>query len=488
MLGVVSSHAQSKYDAIRYALNNTNGTARFTAMSGAFGAVGGDLSAININPAGSAIFANNLAGGTLSGLNVANSSNYFGTTNKTNRTSVDLNQIGAVFVFESEFKYYDWKKFALAINYENTSDFDNKFFTSGVNPTRSIVDYFSSYANGIQKSVLDNIAFSDLFYGEQQAYFGYNAYLFDPVTNTPGNTAYIANLSAGSFAQTNSAAIKGNTGKVAFNFSTQFQDEWFFGLNLNSNFSNYRRVSKFTEENNNNTSTTSNLVKKITFNDEIFTSGSGFSLQLGAIYKPSKLVRLGLSYESPTWYRFTDEVTQSISATSGTVSTNLNPDNVDPNRTIVFEPYSLSTPGKVTGSLALIFGKQGLLSLDAGIKDYKGSSFGPSSDYKNTNKNIDDTFKSAVDVKIGGEVRIKNLSLRGGYRFEQTPFIDKTKMGNLNGFSAGFGYNFGDTKLDFSYSNSRRSYEQPFFSQGFVDGGKINGVNNNFSISLMFEL
>ena len=33
-------------DALRYALNNLTGTARFRGMSGAFGAVGGDANAI----------------------------------------------------------------------------------------------------------------------------------------------------------------------------------------------------------------------------------------------------------------------------------------------------------------------------------------------------------------------------------------------------------------------------------------------------------
>ena len=37
----------------------TVGSARFQSMGGAFGALGGDLSAININPAGSAVFIDN---------------------------------------------------------------------------------------------------------------------------------------------------------------------------------------------------------------------------------------------------------------------------------------------------------------------------------------------------------------------------------------------------------------------------------------------
>ena len=49
-------YAQDMFDALRYGQENLTGTARFRAMGGAFGAVGGDLSAINSNPAGSSIF------------------------------------------------------------------------------------------------------------------------------------------------------------------------------------------------------------------------------------------------------------------------------------------------------------------------------------------------------------------------------------------------------------------------------------------------
>ena len=41
----VSVNAQSLKDVIRYSTPNLTGTARFTAMGGAFGALGGDLSA-----------------------------------------------------------------------------------------------------------------------------------------------------------------------------------------------------------------------------------------------------------------------------------------------------------------------------------------------------------------------------------------------------------------------------------------------------------
>ena len=50
--------SQNISDGLNYSSNSLDGTARFNSMSGAFGALGGDLSAIAINPAGSAVFNN----------------------------------------------------------------------------------------------------------------------------------------------------------------------------------------------------------------------------------------------------------------------------------------------------------------------------------------------------------------------------------------------------------------------------------------------
>lgn len=70
LLCSVFSFGQNINDAIRYSQTDLSGTSRFTAMSGAFGALGGDLSAVNLNPAGSTYFNNNQAGFTLRNYNV----------------------------------------------------------------------------------------------------------------------------------------------------------------------------------------------------------------------------------------------------------------------------------------------------------------------------------------------------------------------------------------------------------------------------------
>ena len=118
-----TSGAQEITDALRYAQDNLTGTARFRAMGGAFGALGGDFSALNVNPAGSAIFTNNQVGLTMSFTDTRNRSDYFGTRTSESNFSFDINQAGGVFIYDNEDPDSEWKKVALALNYENANNF-----------------------------------------------------------------------------------------------------------------------------------------------------------------------------------------------------------------------------------------------------------------------------------------------------------------------------------------------------------------------------
>ena len=61
-----TAFAQSEMDAFRYAQTELNGTARHMAMGGAFGALGGDISVMNANPAGLAVYRSSEVVTTLS--------------------------------------------------------------------------------------------------------------------------------------------------------------------------------------------------------------------------------------------------------------------------------------------------------------------------------------------------------------------------------------------------------------------------------------
>mgnify|MGYP001253267024 CR=1 FL=1 len=45
-------NAQNEVDALRYSTQDLSGTARYSAMGGAFGSLGGEFSALSSNPAG----------------------------------------------------------------------------------------------------------------------------------------------------------------------------------------------------------------------------------------------------------------------------------------------------------------------------------------------------------------------------------------------------------------------------------------------------
>lgn len=491
-----SVYGQDIYDAMRFAQTDLNGTARFKAMGGAFGAVGGDFSSLNVNPAGSLIFANNQVGVTLSNFNTCNESNYFGKTTSNNKNSLDINQAGAVFTFINQDRKSDWRKFAFSINYENAKNLDNNIFSAGTNPNNSVDKYFLSYANGVQLGNINDsyYYFDELYFNEQQAYLGYNSYIIDPTLNTGNNTTYYTNVATGgNYYQENRIQTTGYNGKATFNFAGQYTDKWLFGLNLNSHFLDYRQSSSFFESNNNPKYPTGSTVDAVRFNNDLYTYGSGFSFQIGTIFKPMKEIRVGISYESPTWYRLTDELNQRISTSGYGLSATPNVNQystvvTDPNTTMVFVPYNLQTPSKLTSSFAYIFGKRGLISFDVATKNYTNITYRPKQDFSATNAIISNELATSSEVRIGGEYKIKKVSLRGGYRWEQSPFKNKTTIGDLTGYSAGFGYNFGYTKLDVAYAYAKRDYNQQFFSQGLTDAARINAVNNNISVTLLFEL
>jgi hypothetical protein len=490
--GITFSTMQSQeiLDAVRYSQENLTGTARFRAMGGAFGALGGDLSSINVNPAGSAIFTNNQIATTLSNNNTSNNSNYYGTSILSIDNAFDMNQAGGVFVFKEQNPTNNWRKISVAINYENANSFSNSLISSGINPNKSIADYFLSYADGVPLSVLDNYTFSELNYGEQQAYLGYNGYVINPVDNNSDNTLYTSNvLKGGKYKQENSSFTTGFNGKLSFNAATSYKDKLYFGLNLNSHFIDFRQSSSFYEVNN-NTPESIDRVTRLKFDNDLYTNGTGFSFQLGAIAKVTNEIRLGLAYASPTWYNLSDELTQKLVAVSSDLNGELESDVVDPQITNYFSPYKLQTPSKITGSFAYVFGKSGLISLDYAIKDYGTSRFKPENDsyYSGLNNTMSTILNSSGELRIGGEYKINEWSLRGGYRFEQSPYKNKSIMGDLTGYSGGFGYNFGSTKLDLAYSTSNRITQQGFFNQGFTDGANINSKNNVITVTLLFEL
>ena len=63
--GMMTVSAQSAIDAYSLSQGDLRGTARFMSMAGAFGALGGDLSTLNQNPAGIGVYRSSEIGVTV---------------------------------------------------------------------------------------------------------------------------------------------------------------------------------------------------------------------------------------------------------------------------------------------------------------------------------------------------------------------------------------------------------------------------------------
>jgi hypothetical protein len=489
----ITGNAQSQNitDAYRYSAEELNGTARFRALSGAFGALGGDLSAITVNPASSAVFLNSFGTITLDHTASNRKVNYFGTSTSNESSDINFNQAGGVLVFDTR-SDSPWKKFSLGLNYGETSNFDDAFVARGISQT-SIDSYFLNYANGVPLDLLqtrEGESISDLYsylgenegFGVQQAFLGYQGYIIDQAVDSPENTSYNSFIGPGDFNQEYRSVSTGLNGKFSFNFGTQYKDFLYLGANLNTHFLNYERSTRFRETNDNPSSATNTVI----FNNNLSTVGDGFSFQLGAIAKVSDRLRVGAAYQSPTWFNIIEESTQYLE-TNNTANERVV---INPNVLNVYPDYTLKTPGKLTGSLAVLFGSKGLISFDYSYKDYSTTEFKPLDDpeFEFQNELISNELQAVSTFRLGGEYRISNWSLRGGYRYEQSPYADESTVGDLNGYSAGLGYNFGSMKLDLAYTNASYQENQRLYQTGLTNAAKIDRELSNVILSISFGL
>lgn len=490
----IGTNAQTINDVLSTGTENLQGTARYQAMSGAFGALGGDLSALNNNPASSAVFLNSYI--TVSGNNqyISNDTRYGGGPNfNENSSDLNINQIGAVLVLTNSNDSSDWKKLSFAFNYDITNNFDNTFFASG-NSSTSIDQYFLNFAQGqalgpiliqpgefIEEAYL-NIG-SDLGYGPQQAFLGYFGGVIDPVDDTDdNNTQYISNADFSSINQDYFVSTTGLNSKFTANMATQYGDNLYLGASLNFNVIDKETLTQFDEDG----YTAGSPLEFVQFDNYLRTYGNGFSFSLGGIAKVNELLRLGASYQSPTWYRLTDEFSQRINSNLADSEIGF----IDFSLVNVYPDYKIQIPAKLTASAALVFEQYGLLSFDYGYQDMSNAVLKPKTDpdFAAENEYIENNLKAVSTFKIGGEYRIKQLSLRGGYRFEESPYQNGDMIGDLNGFSLGAGYSFGATKIDLGYSQSQRDINHQLFETGLTNTAAIDSKNTNVTLSVSFNL
>lgn len=432
---------------ILFSQNDNNGSARFTAMSGAFGALGGDISSININPAGLSVFNNSMFTGTLNSRNSDITSNYYGNSLTTQNQFINLSQAGAVLVFDSAYSS-DWTKFAIGFNYRITKDFNDNFIAEGNSGVATFTEF--PLDSNDPKLVYDD--------AQEQRF-----------NNTYG----------------------GELSELNIGFSSVHQNKLHIGLGLNFYDLNFSQRSNLSEFNND---ANGNELDAFLY-QENSTTGTGFSANAGFIYKAHQSFRFGIAYQTPTWFSEIIEESNIVDNEGffGDTEIEVSNDNtLYDNTSGGFFPsqqllYRLKTPSKLTASAALIFGKNGLLSFDYTNKNFKRIKLS-GTDFSTENQAFQDDFKNTHNFNVGSEWRFDKFSLRGGYKFEQSPDISAIDSDNLEGYSIGGGYNFGNFKLDFSYSDSNKTAAYNFYSGFNVNAANLTLDNRVFTATVSISL
>ena len=454
--------------------SSLNGSARYKSMAGAFGALGGDLSSITNNPAGSSVFLYNEIGASIN----YNSKNVKGIYSGQPRTIKDedfyFDQFGAAFVFNNTKEKSSWKRITASISVNRITSFDQRSSINGAGKN-SISDYFLYYADGVALEdiqIYDDETISDIYgylgeeigFDAQQAFLGYQSYIIDPTTNNLSERSYVSNINSDRFNHILNQFNEGYHRKTSFNFSGLYKDFLHLGFNINQHRIEFSNLQDFYEKDHNSNS----LVSNVNFENSLLSLGQGFSLQFGGILKFDNS-RLSFSYDSPQWINIADETQQKISSFRSESGIRVE-EILEPNVRHSFSPYELRIPAKSSVSFAYIFDRKGLLSIEYNYQNLSNitlNSESISSYLDGLTSSFQQAFTSVNTIKFGGEYRIEDLSLRAGYYQRSNSKRDIFK--NDNSLTFGIGFDFGSSNFSMSFVQSTQNQNLQLFSAGLTD-------------------
>lgn len=492
ILGIISllavpslAFSQSVTGANTISQSDLRGTARYMSMAGAFGALGGDLTAITQNPGGIGIYRSNEIGLSF-GLDMdAIKSESDGVSLTEKQTRFNLNNVGAVFTMKLYNNTLPNLNFGFA--YNKTASFNRRF--KGFVP--SLRNSLSNYIAGLSNAYGLNEA--DVSYGSNYdpynppaghaevpwlAVMGYYGFLTDPDGNVdnprwygqyePGITSgsgYFDVREKGSVDDYN-IVIGGNINNVVF-----------WGMNFDITSVDYRIQSIWSESLDNayvfnpNTSSVGLYNADWALYDNYRLYGTGFKFNIGLIIKPIQELRLGIAFHTPTYYNLSEtyydehlDYKYPFKTESNSVWAN--------DGYSVGNSFNFNTPWKVLASVAGVIGNSFILSADyewAGYNTMKysdanvygfydpwydwdypygdwgwGGYYSPAKKSKSTgsayresyynpndyaNAKIREIYRNTNTIRLGAEYRVlPSLSIRAGYSFVSSPVRNKVKQ------------------------------------------------------------
>lgn len=494
-----ASFAQYAQDALRFSTFQTGNTSRIKAIGNAGTAVGGDLSSIGGNPAGIGFFTRSEISITPEFDGSKVKSTYVGNQMNTNKSSLNLANIGAVIYSQLNTpkgtdKGQGWLSVNFGIGYNRTNNYYEDINYGGINKANSITDYYASDANNNQAS---NVAGS--IYNNTLGKWAYDRYLIDQYAGTPNNVyksnattlvnvgGVLTNINPNGYAQQSQTIRTGGQSELSLSAGANYSNKFYLGVGIGITNLRYNTSTTFTENGFASIYTAAGPPPVYTtqpyvntFAQDQQTTGTGFNLKAGFIFKPTNAVRLGAVITTPTYYDIDDNYNERMGTRLNNNPTNNGPVNYP------FK-YKLQTPFKAAGGLAVFIGQYGFISGDVEYVDYSSSNLSGDYSASQDNNDIKTLYQSAVNAHIGAEARLNSsLFLRGGYGTQGNPL--KANGGDINTVSGGIGFRSGDYFFDATYSHINGSSTIfPYEIGATSPGAALNKTNDNVFVTVGFR-
>ncbi len=290
-MGFAAVQAQDTYTNDRITnTSDVHGTARYVAMGGAMGALGGDISVISNNPAGIGLFRrNDISIGM--GAMIQDADAIDGDA----RGHYSFDQIGFVAAFNNS----NGNNVNIGVNLQKKIDFRGSMIAEngvlhGLSQAAQMAGLMTDFGQDYSKNSgsLMNQAFG--------------VGIYDVFAGDGGQMQYLANKN--SFYRTSSGNLYG----LDMNVSGGVQDRVFWGATFGVNLLNYKSNTSYLEMRDGyfeNKFHPTYEVQDYTLDAQHDVSGAGFNIKAGTIIRPieDSPFRFGIAIETPTWYTLKQE-------------------------------------------------------------------------------------------------------------------------------------------------------------------------------------
>jgi hypothetical protein len=467
-------NAQNEIDLYRFSKTTYQGSARFEAMGGSFGALGADLSSSQINPAGYGRFSSSQIGGSLFGGSVQNKAIF--NSNSSDR-SEGFGGVGNAAVVLTQDVSTDNKGFQfvqVGLGYNRIESYRNSFKYSG-QQYYSLLDDYVDQAYGY---------YSD----ELSTYFPFStdlAYQTGALVYNSSGPYYQSKLNSGDVIHDRNVNTTGGMNEFFLSVSANYLNRLYIGANIGVRTFNYEEKIQHSER---LTDITGTDFRGFDYDYQLKTSGTGINLKIGAIYLLTPSIRLGLAMHTPTFTELKDEYSANMISYFDTYSTSVLPSKI-PNGV---NKYGIRNPTKFIGSLGLVFGMRGSLNVDVEYLNYQNAYLTatsdesyPSYDYKYENDVAEALFQRAINLRIGGEIVVlTSFYVRAGYGYYGNAFKSGSEINPDQLISGGLGYKRGNYNFDIAFKRQFSNYNYYSFSRGVTE---LDASRNTITLSATYK-